>query len=99
VFLSADNSGQHSCFLIKRSWVQIYVPKPTILTQVYRGFPSSVQAAAGTETQIQPFIIHYPLIILSVHAIQDVYFVRQIAFITSSCSSATHVDGWLSELG
>ena len=98
LFPSTDNTAQHFCFLIKRSWVQIYVPKPTILSQVYNGFPPSVQATAGIETQIWSFLIHYSLIILSVHAIQNAYFVRQIAFINSLRYSAAHVDDRLSEL-
>jgi len=92
--LSADNSGQHSCFLSTRSWIQVYVPKPTVLTQVHRGFPPSIQTTAGTEIQIWTFLIHYSIIILSVRAIQNTRtcFVRKIAYITFRRACGWSVD-------
>jgi hypothetical protein len=37
------SSGEHSCFVFGRSWVQISVRKPAVVTEVFRGFPQSLQ--------------------------------------------------------
>jgi hypothetical protein len=42
------SSGLHCCFVFGRSHVKISARRPPILTEVFRVFPQSLQANAGT---------------------------------------------------
>jgi hypothetical protein len=49
------SSGYHSCFIFGRSQVQMLARRPAVMTEVFHGFPQSLQADAGIAPWIKPW--------------------------------------------